>query len=209
MIETPSNTNSNNSIFDAYIMTEAWINATLGEELDIELPELVSQFDDGYHGWDNDPEILEAINRHAEAEYTEVSRDNVYNHEQDFESVFTFTAYAPINTDEWYYADDVYIAVSVHRGGDPRGNYAPASIYRVDCPEESGFFEWMIGWTIRDLEGNDLDPEGKFNAGYSQNPTCSLESELELDDDTDHWTNGKFHSTLAGTRVICTPSIHV
>lgn len=220
IIELPDSTAPFADIWDACIDTEVWLETVLGEALDLELPECVPSWEKGYHGWDNDPAILAAINTHAAGddpignatepvEYVEVSRDNVYNNEQQFSSVFTYTVYAPADTDEWYYADDVYIAVSVHRGGDVRGNYHAARIFRADGLAEGGFLDWVIGWTVRDLDDTDLDEQGKYGVGYSSCPTGELESALD-DDDDDHrmWIDGEYHAKIDGVDVVCTPYIN-
>ena len=149
-------------------------------------------------------EVLEAVNRIMQTEsdengllcfdgYREVMRDNVYNHENDFDRVFTFTVYAPQDTDEWFYARDVFVAVTLHNGGDPRGNYGATRLYRIDSPAESGFLDWVIGWhadpdTIPN--GCEIDFE-RFAVGSSSSPTSELWKAFETD--RGMWRGGAFY----------------
>jgi hypothetical protein len=74
--------------------------------------------------------------------------DNVYNSENDFDNVFQFSVYGPADTTDWVYADDIYVAVVVHKGGDVRGNYGACRMYKADNLAESGFLDWTLGWRV-------------------------------------------------------------
>ena len=88
-------------------------------------------------------------------EIIEIARDNVYNSEQDFSDVFTFTILGTEDQrDDWYYKDDVFVAVCVHRGGDVRGNYGRTRLYRTDNLAE-GFLDWTVGWDVESWDMSD------------------------------------------------------
>ena len=126
---------------DVRIDTKAWLAAVTDAELTDRLPEDVD--------WDSDEAVLDCVNAIMQEEsagdaedgsdengrlcfdgYREVTRDNTCNSENDFDYGFTWTVYAPVGSDEWAF-DDVFIAVCLHRGGDPRGNYGDVRLYRV------------------------------------------------------------------------------
>lgn len=176
---------------DASIDTDAWLVDRLGEEI-----ELVGMPDDGFD-WDNDARILECINAQAGRPYIEAARDNVYNHENDFDSVFTWTVYAPEDASDWVWSGDVFVAVCVHRGGDVRGNYGRVRIFRADSLADCGFLDWVIGW-YADIETLPADCEyakalenGEFGVGYSSNPTHHLCDRMGTE--RGEWRNGAFY----------------
>lgn len=105
-------------------------------------------------------------------------------------------------TDEWYYAQDVYIAVCLHRGGNVRGNYGPPRVFRVDSPAESGFLDWVIGWHI---EGGDDRTNEELSPGYSSNPSCALDSLFS--GESGEWEDGGF--THEGSSERCIPYVNV
>ncbi len=91
-IETPEN--GSGWLCDAAIPTIAFLDATVGADLSEELRD--SMPEDSQPEWDGGDEsekvILEWIqNREEGREYHRVTRDNVYNNEQDFSDVFTPT----------------------------------------------------------------------------------------------------------------------
>jgi hypothetical protein len=180
---------------DAEIETDLFL-AALGENLEDDL----ASFSPEYPDWDGgDPKsedlILAYLSARTGRQYVNASRDNVYNHEQDFTRVFTYTIYTPPDTADWLFADDTYIAVCVHRGGDTRGNYDAPRLYRVDAPADTGFFDWVVGWTVqytdhRATDGTaELDSD-RFSVGYTSHPTSELDRAYG---DRGQWTRGSFH----------------
>ncbi len=178
---------------DASIDTEAWLAAVTDREVTDEL-----EFERAERElWDNDEEVLDAIRRHAEdKDYTERARDNVYNNENDFQSVFTWTIYTRGASSDWVWDDDCYIAVCIHAGGDVRGNYCGVRVFKVDNPGESGFIDWVMGWwadpsTIEDEDLRRKVEDGEFGIGYSSNPTCHLTDYMGTE--RGEWRDGAFH----------------
>jgi hypothetical protein len=176
---------------DASIDRDRWLADVADVDITGELPE-------DFDGWDNDPAVLETVASVAAREgssedYALVSRDNVYNSENDFDSVFTFSVYAPNGSPDWVWADGVFVAVTLHLGGDPRGSYGATKLYRIDSPADAGFLDWTIGWSV-DTDTIPDDCEIKFDefaVGYSSNPTHHMseafETELGL------WKGGAFY----------------
>ena len=202
MILTPEN--GSEWMSDASINTEGGLHSLLGESVDLDLPECVPFWDEGFHGWDHEQDVLDAINAIEDDEYVHACRENVYNHEQDFSSIFTFSIYTRDGEmDEWYYRDDVYVVVCLHRGGDARGNYGGCVAFKADNLAESGFLDWMIGWHVVDQDGECVDEAGEFRSGWDPNPTCHLEDHI----DGGEWIDGAFHTTLkaTGQAVVCHP----
>ena len=188
--------NGNTWLSDASLETGAWLDATLGADRSEAMYNAIPE--DRHPNWDGGDggsaeTICEWLSSVEGCEYIEIERDNVYNRENDFSDVFTFTVYAPAETEEWYYADRVYIATCRHLGGDVRGNYASPEIRRADNVAETGFLDWLLGWTvggegIRDSE----DASERFSPGYSQNPGCTLASEYG---EAGEWRDGAFYFT--------------
>lgn len=162
-------------ICDAAIDTVPFLEACLGEEIEA----------DSLGDWDNSDEILEAIHSVAGEPYVQAVRDNCYNSENDFSDQFTFTVYVPERNEggEWYYDSDAYIAVCIHLGGDVRGNYSGPRLFRADCVAETGFLDWVVGFTMetRDDAGDwdrDDSREGEeCGVGYHSHPSSHVESE--------------------------------
>jgi hypothetical protein len=203
-IQTPEN--GSTWLTDAMIDTEQWLENISIQE--IELPEELS------NGWDNGPELRTFIEQHSTVEnnermqFIEVHRDNCYNHENDFSSVFTFTIYVPNEeSGDWIYANNTYVALCVHIGGDVRGNYGNCRLFKTDSLGDSSFLDWMIGWSI-EKDGKRLELEN-YSIGYAQNPTCELERDLEKEEDghfaAGEWQDGKFIAKLNGETVVCIP----
>ena len=123
------------------INTELFLQRTIGHNNPangIELPDIIYNAE-----WNDESDLIALFITNREgALYQSVYRDNVYNHENNFSDLFVFEVFAPENTSDWCYADDIYVSVSVHRGGDVRGNYGETRLYRVaDCIAESGFLD--------------------------------------------------------------------
>lgn len=130
-------------------------------------------------------------------------RDNVVNGENDFDSPFTFSVFGMSDHSnhglnvrhrdhDWLWSDDnQFVAICEHMGGDYRANYARPRYFKTgDSLAETGFVDWMVGWTCS--EGPDAGTVDRINEecgiGYHQNPTCALED--ILDDDSVEWDNG-------------------
>ena len=194
-------------LWDASINTQAWLTNLFGEPLDLDIPN---------EAWDNDSMVRGLCEDHASVEANEsiqlvsAMRDNVYNGENDFNQVFTFSVYSTIeDKDEWYFGKDaVYIAVCLHLGGDVRGNYGNVQVFRCDDSDKALYFlDWMIGWhVIRASDGEPIEQNDRFQIGYAQNPISELESALDGDcDENGEWIDGAFHAKIDGEAVICYP----
>jgi len=122
--------------------------------------------------------------------YQHVTRDNTYNSENDFSSNFVFSVYAPEDCSDWLWSDDVFVVVETHLGGDVRGNYGPARVYRVDSLAETGFLDWVVGWHaspinqdsvsyLADCECKELQAvNDRICIGYSSHPTSEVREHL-------------------------------
>lgn len=88
--------------------------------------------------------------------YVLAARDNVYNNENDFDTVFTWSVWtteADRDSDWIWNKDTAYLAICRHKGGDVRGNYGVAEVYPMDGTGynsigECGFLDWTIGWHV-------------------------------------------------------------
>lgn len=154
--------------------------------------------------WINSPEMQRAIAMFLEqqTEQTWVPAhdiENVYNSENDFSRVFQYQVWVPQEaakwdakaqewrSDEWYYADDVYVAIERHMGGDVRGNYSTVQLRKPDYSygglAEGGFLDWTVGWYVTRYEASDkrhvMVPDGdQYDAGYHPSPTYHLSNAL-------------------------------
>lgn len=152
----------------------------------------------------------------------QLARDNTYNSEQDLSSQFAFTVYGPEGCD-WCWADDIYVALCVHRGGDVRGNYGRCRIYRVDSLADTGFFDWTIGWHVEaaplsGVDQDDLDQKHlaglpwavderlseRCSPGYASLPSSELYSET-TNSDSCYWLDGSAYLTDGETVWKATP----
>lgn len=151
------------------IDTETWLTETLGKP--IELPDAVYDAD-----WSDEAgEIIKFLADKTGVEYKAVRRDNVYNHENSFSNIFVYEIFAPVYCRDWAYADDIYVSVSVHRGGDARVNYGRTRLYKIDCIGETNFFDWSIGWCFYTLTDDFLEQlSGKTEQHYSSYPWGEL-----------------------------------
>lgn len=90
LIESPKN--GSTYLWDASINTNAWLNELFGEPLNLDIPK---------EAWDNDPVVRGLCEDHASIEanesiqLVEATRENVYNGENDFNQVFTFSVFLP------------------------------------------------------------------------------------------------------------------
>lgn len=211
IITTPEN--GTGYLYDASLDTQAWLTEKLCEE--IAIPEIagVEQPE-----WDHDllAHVQSLVNAEAveneedPKEYVQVHRDNVYNHENDFSDVFTYTIYVSKEDHDrdWVWnRDAAFIAVCLHKGGDVRGNYGMPKLYRIDDSiGDSGFLDWVMGWHVVNAEtGDPVENSDRFSVGYASNPGCELAKHLD-NDDKGEWIDGAFHAEMDGVKVICHPS---
>ena len=77
IINTPDN--GSEWACDASIDTEFWLYTMFGESVELDLPETVVGWGEGFKGWDNEQEVLDAINAIEDDEYVHACRENVYN----------------------------------------------------------------------------------------------------------------------------------
>jgi hypothetical protein len=117
--------------------------------------------------------------------YQQVARDNTYNQENDLSAQFVFSVFAPEGCSDWVWADDVFVVVENHLGGDVRGNYGPMAVYRVDQLGETGFFDLVCGWyaspiaSLADSDCRELNAvNDRLSIGYSSHPTSELRNLL-------------------------------
>ena len=194
-------------LWDVSIDTQAWLTNLFGEPLDLDIPN---------EAWDDDRSVRALCENHASVEANEsirlvsAMRDNVYNGENDFNQVFTFSVYSTTDdADEWFYGNDaVYVAVCLHLGGDVRGNYGNVQVFRCDDSDKAlNFLNWVISWyVVRASDGEPIEQNDRFQIGYAQNPTSELESALDGDYcENGEWIDGAFHAKIDGEEVICYP----
>ena len=204
-------------LHDANLDTQAWIAERLGKEVE-PLPSAMES-DEDEPEWDHDMfgKVQALVNAEAveneeePKEYVRASRDNVYNHENDFSDVFTYTIYVSKEDHhrDWIWNQDAaFIAICLHKGGDVRGNYGMPKLYRLDDSiGDSNFLYWVIGWYVVNAEtGDPVDNADRFSVGYASNPGCELAKHLD-NDDKGEWIDGAFHAEMDGVKVICHPSI--
>ena len=117
----------------------------------------------------------------TDQEYEEVKRDNVYNYENDFDSFFVYSVFAPLGEKDWAWSESCFITIEIGGPGDPRCvSYSSALVYRVPSNlVESGFFSWNIGWMAypiskRDSLENLEEINEKLSPGYSSSPTGEI-----------------------------------
>lgn len=204
-------------LYDVSINRDVWIAKVLGHATDGE-PLQLAYVGEDLPQWDNDPEILAAVKNNAMgSDYPDADtieeqvRDNVYNNEQDFDNVFTWTVYAPTTSGDWVYAPYAYVAICRHVGGDPRGAYHCADVYRVDdALAENGFCDWVVGWYVVDAETNSpIERAEDYAVGYAQHPTSELEQALDNEDPDDPftWKDGAYRARINGRAVVCHPEL--
>jgi hypothetical protein len=118
-------------------------------------------------------EILASIQSEEGRGYVCTSVDNVYNNENDFSDVFQWQVFYPADSGDWLYADDAYVAIKVHQGGDVRGNYGRIRLYKVSDLAGSGFLDWTLGWSVRYSDGTEPRYAEQCSPGYHSNPFYS------------------------------------
>ena len=172
------------------IETKAWLLEVLGkpnqqyqewlEEKIIE--DGISEYAQPCWVQEHEAHILEWLEKTTGNTYAATGHaDNTYNHEQSFYDQMIYQVFTPEDDahGDWYYADDVYVAIQIHRGGDVRGNYGPTMVYGpIDGLAESGFMHWNIGWYVSYLDDTEVENADRFMIGYASNPTYELQEHL-------------------------------
>jgi hypothetical protein len=98
----------------------------------VNLPEELEELLARDYVTEHEGEVLAYLEELTGVAYEHVHRDNTYNHEQDLDSSLLWSVFAPVDCSDWIWANDVFVAVAIHEGGDVRGNYGP---------------DRFIGWT--------------------------------------------------------------
>jgi len=161
----------------ATIDTEAFLKATT-EKDDI--------LTNAYHAWlDLDDSIYDCIESFESFCSEKLmggelkTSDNVYNHENDFSDIFQYAVWST-KEEDWMYGDEneTLIYISIHQGGDARGNYGAGYITRLTS---ESFLDWNVGWHVSTPDGDEAlhDKYDQFSPGYSSNPTHELNKEIE------------------------------
>jgi hypothetical protein len=137
----------------------------------------------------------------------QLTRDNTYNSENDLSSELNLTVYGEEGSD-WCWADDVYVAICVHKGGDVRGNYGGVRIYRADSLADTGFFDWVMGWTVEVLNtytstndtftcwDEDESLTEQASPGYHGHPSSYVYDIIGTDNV--EWRDGQAYGKLPG-----------
>lgn len=161
------------------------IAETLGQP--IKLPEAIETLCAEH--WANseevEPNLLSLFELMTGSAYEQVARDNTYNTENDLSGFLVFTVYAPVGCADWIWHRDVFVAVEVGAGGDPRYcGYSPARIYRLDDTTigDCNFLEWRLGWWLEPISDRydraDLDwLNDRCSSCYSDSPYYQLTKE--------------------------------
>jgi hypothetical protein len=135
---------------------------------------------------DCEPALCRWFARLTHRTYQQVHRDNTYNSDNDFDRNFVFSIFAPEDCADWCWSEDVFVVIETHLGGDVRGNYGPAAVFRVDSLADSGFLDWVCGWFaspintasvgyLADCEHPELRAANdRLSIGYSSHPTSEL-----------------------------------
>ena len=160
------------------------ISETLGEP--IKLPEAIETL--CAKQWANseevEPNLLSLFQLMTGSAYEQVARDNTYNSETDLSGYLVYTVYAPIGCRDWIWTPDVFVAVELGAGGDPRYcAYSGAKVYRLDDTTlgDCNFFEVTLGWWLEPIRDT-YDPQpidwlnDRISCGYSSSPYYELES---------------------------------
>lgn len=178
------------------IETSAWLKEIFGSDngsnndyrewLDNKIEEDgISEYDQPYYAGTHEEYVKEWLSQTTGIEYSCTNSDNTTNSEQDFYAQMVYQVYYPENTGDWCYADNCYVMVNTHIGGDVRGNYRPGILYGpIDNLVESGFCDWSLGWSVRYLhngtdEGKLVEDADRFQIGYASSPTWELMKHLK------------------------------
>ena len=160
------------------------VGETLGEP--IKLPEAIETL--CAEQWANseevEPNLLALFQLITGSAYEQVHRGNTCNHENDLSGFLVFTVYAPIGCRDWVWERDVFVALEMGAGGDPRYcGYSGAQIYRLEDETlgDCNFLETTLGWWLEPIRES-YDPaeidwlNDRISCGYSSSPYYELES---------------------------------
>ena len=111
--------------------------------------------------------------------YTQATRGNTYNTENDLDQNFVYEIWMPTDEegwaieDDWLYSDDAICVMYLHTGADVRGGYSdPLAVkWKGDYPLP------MHCCVEYFCEGGPGAEEGRYTCGYSGNPRYQLESD--------------------------------
>ena len=133
-----------------------------------------------------EPNLLQLFKLITGATYQQVARDNTFNGENDLDTFFVWTVYADTACPDWVWRRDVFVAVEMGFGGDPRYSaYGPAQIFRLEdvCLGDTGFLDVVLGWWATPIDER-YDPQlidsqtDRIGLGYSSHPYYELERML-------------------------------
>lgn len=157
----------------------SFLEESLGAPL--KLPENLRESLDENWATEVAPDLCSYFSSLTGKEYEEVDRNNVYNNENDFDSFFIYSVFAPVGSRDWIWEEDCFVTIEIGGHGDPRYvAYDSALVYQVsDTLGDSGFFSWNIGWLALPISkrdsGNDLEKVNELlSQGYSSCPTSEI-----------------------------------
>lgn len=156
------------------------IRESLGEPL--ALPSCIEDKLTDHWAADCESDILALFKLMTGVDYVRVRRDNTYNNESDLSSFYVYTIYADVSAPDWVWRRDIFVAVEIGSGGDPRYcSYGAAKIYRLEDTSigDSGFLDWKLGWYAQPIsdryEQESLDSyNDRICIGYASSPYCEL-----------------------------------
>ena len=178
------------------IDTAGHLEASLGNPL--QLPDHLNA-----DGWATEQEeaLCRWFARLTHQQYRHITRDNTYNSENNLSSNFVFSIYAPEDCIDWCWADDVFVVVETHLGGDVRGNYGAFQVFRVDSVGDSGFLDWTLGWAAEPINADSVDYLAKLEdqelqrandemcVGWSSCPSSHLINDLIMPNTEPAWSD--------------------
>ena len=144
------------------------------------------------------------------------SNDNSYNWQSDFDYDidFAIVKFGGESLNDWYYKTDACFAiVSVHRGGDPRGNYNSWEVYDLsNAPDPEEFLVYKIGFSLFDAKTMERLEVDKFSAGWTSDPMSAMGNEnsgLTTDrwDVLGRWRQEGFQCRYKGNTVYAVPEV--
>lgn len=164
------------------LSSEGHVSEALGEPL--QLPDDLDELLAGDYVTQHESRVLEYLEGLTGVEYEHAYRGNTYNGEQDLDSSILWSVFAPVGCSDWLWAQDVFVAVAIHQGGDVRGNYGPDRLYRVDSIAETGFLDVVLSWHLEPVRecpeySRQLERlNERLESGYSGYPYSQLEQML-------------------------------
>ena len=150
--------------------------------------------------------------QHRHPEWECLTRENVYNAENDLDQMYVFEVWGPSDNPGWMYLgpDESMVVIYMHTGCDVRGGYGrPLFCHAIGGGEYVLPLNWVAGFypiSAHDPEGNPVEGWNvpgidRLSVGYSSHPFSELE----------RWASRIFWHTLTpeGTVVILTPGGYV